>query len=393
MSTHCQSLKAFSHASSMFFHLLFIHLFRPFLKYTRSNSPLPPQVSPRKMCTQAASSISKLFRLYKKTYGLKQICNIAVYIAHSACTIHLLNLPDKDARRDISHGVRHLEEVAECWLCAARTLATLGIQARRWKIELPTDTVSILQKWESKYRSDHALTAVGKISPTIEQAHRVASTKSNTPASSGSRPTDALFARPPSKASTKSTHSEDHETIIPTDVAADFAPAPSIREPQQPRQVGTSQQNVQENWVPATSEIANATIPSATQQQQMRRPSYSSLFPGLETLFEDGKEWWLRDQSAFFDGWGTRRESNNNLTGTPASNGAVSGSLASANGIPDMMDAIQSMSQNLAAANGMHTMTPMNNDVTMNGLGAWEFGAGAGVDQEGFAYENENSTY
>jgi hypothetical protein len=51
----------------MFFQLLFIHLFRPFLKYTQGSSPLPPNVSPRKLCTQAAQMISKLMRLYKRS--------------------------------------------------------------------------------------------------------------------------------------------------------------------------------------------------------------------------------------------------------------------------------------------------------------------------------------
>ena len=76
----------------MFFQLLFIHLFRPFLKYTQATSPLPPTVSPRKLCAQAAQMISKLMRLYKRSHGLRQIPNIAVYIAHAACTIHTLNL-------------------------------------------------------------------------------------------------------------------------------------------------------------------------------------------------------------------------------------------------------------------------------------------------------------
>ena len=63
--------------SSMFFHLQYIHLFRPFLKYAPSASPLPSHVSPRRICTANASAISKLMRLYKKAYNLRQICNIA----------------------------------------------------------------------------------------------------------------------------------------------------------------------------------------------------------------------------------------------------------------------------------------------------------------------------
>ncbi|KAF2723790.1 hypothetical protein K431DRAFT_282484 [Polychaeton citri CBS 116435] len=135
----------------MFFQLLFIHLFRPFLKYTQATSPLPANVSPRKLCTQAAATISKLLRLYKRSHGLRQICNIAVYIAHSACTIHLLNLPDKNARRDIIHGVKHLEEIAEGWLCARRTLSVLSTLARKWNIDLPEEAATVLARAEVKF--------------------------------------------------------------------------------------------------------------------------------------------------------------------------------------------------------------------------------------------------
>ena len=135
----------------MFFHLLYIHLFRPFLKYSPTTSPLPSHVAPRKLCSSAASSISKLMRMYKRTYGLRQICNIAVYIVHSACTIHLLNLPDKAATRDIIHGVKNLEEIAEDWLLARRTLGTLGLLSRKWKIELPEEARDVLLRTDAKY--------------------------------------------------------------------------------------------------------------------------------------------------------------------------------------------------------------------------------------------------
>ncbi|KAH6895228.1 fungal-specific transcription factor domain-containing protein [Thelonectria olida] len=135
----------------MFFHLQYIHLFRPFLKYTPATSPLPPHVSPRRICTANAGAISKLFRLYKKLWNLRQVCNIAVYMLHSACTIHLLNLPEKTARRDIIHGVKHLEEIAEDWLCARRTLSILSVLARKWNCELPEDAAFVLRRADEKY--------------------------------------------------------------------------------------------------------------------------------------------------------------------------------------------------------------------------------------------------
>ncbi|KAI0164978.1 fungal-specific transcription factor domain-containing protein [Xylariaceae sp. FL1272] len=135
----------------MFFHLQYIHLFRPFLRYKPSASPLPPHVSPRRICTAHASAISKLMRLYKKTYNLRQICNIAVYMLHSACTIHLLNLPEKTARRDITHGVKHLEELAEDWICGRRTLSIISVLSRKWSIDLPDEAAQILQRTDEQW--------------------------------------------------------------------------------------------------------------------------------------------------------------------------------------------------------------------------------------------------
>ena len=137
----------------MFYQLLLIHLYRPFLKYTKSNTPLPHHVSPRKLCSQAASAISKLLRIYKRSYGFSQIVNIAVYIAHTAFTIHLLNLPDKTAQRDVVHGLRHLEEMGESWLCARRTLRILDISANKWQVQLPSEAVAIFERTHMKWGS------------------------------------------------------------------------------------------------------------------------------------------------------------------------------------------------------------------------------------------------
>ncbi|KAJ5152348.1 Transcription factor [Penicillium capsulatum] len=137
----------------MLHQLLLIHLYRPFLRYSKANTPLPSHVSPRKICTQAASIISKLLRIYKRTYGLKQICNVVVYIAHTACTIHLLNLPEKNSQRDVIHGLRNLEEMADGWLCARRTLRILDISANKWQVQLPSEATSIFERTHTKWGS------------------------------------------------------------------------------------------------------------------------------------------------------------------------------------------------------------------------------------------------
>src|SRR5699024_9879911 len=121
----------------MFYHLL-VHRYQPFLKYSKAASPLPRHVSPRRQCTHAASAISELLRIYKRSYGFDQISSIAVHIAYTACTIHTLNSPERDARRDIVHRLRHAEEMTERWFCARRTLRILHISANEWHVQLPT---------------------------------------------------------------------------------------------------------------------------------------------------------------------------------------------------------------------------------------------------------------
>lgn len=72
-------------------------------------------------------------------------------MVHSACTIHLLNMPEKTAKRDIIHGVKHLEEIAEDWLCARRTLSIISVLARKWNCELPEEAAAVLRRTDEKY--------------------------------------------------------------------------------------------------------------------------------------------------------------------------------------------------------------------------------------------------
>jgi len=131
----------------MFHQTLYIHLFRPFLKFSSQTSSTPlSHLDPRKACLHAATSISKYLRFYKHRYKLKQICNVAGYFIHSACTIHLLNLPQKTAARDIIQGLQGLEEMGECWLVARRSLVIIDILVRRWRLKVPEEAAVILTR-------------------------------------------------------------------------------------------------------------------------------------------------------------------------------------------------------------------------------------------------------
>lgn len=281
----------------MFFQLLFIHLFRPFLKYTQATSPLPHTVSPRKLCTQAAAMISKLLRLYKRSHGLRQICNIAVYIAHSACTIHLLNLPDKNARRDIIHGVKHLEEIAEGWLGARRTLSILAVLARKWNIELPEEAEAVLARTEAKYGS-----YTGDISSPSSEQNRALGTVINSTLqvapqgwqrSPATMPTQTgFYANDPATSTETMVRPQTSDTIqnVP------FADVNHVRGQQYPQAMPNQQQT------------PNRHRPSRSMQSRPVGNSPGGMFGGVEQLLRDSSDWAYRDQAQLatgFENWNT----------------------------------------------------------------------------------------
>lgn len=346
----------------MFYHLLYIHLFRPFLKYSPATSPLPAHVSPRKLCTAAASAISKLMRLYKRTYGLRQICNIAVYIVHSACTIHLLNLPTgsqtlnvtnagkvpvgetvgKAARRDIVHGVKHLEEIAEDWLCARRTLSIISVLARKWKINLPEDAQLVLERTDHKYgtfstKDVPSPVSVGK-APSLDGSTRSSPSPYTylCPATNQQMPNpgdmtsmaEVLSSHPVStievdsygaQASTSwqpppnpNIHPFTPYNTIPYTSAPSTPHGVAFNNHQftQPQATPQQQQQLRQYLAyanPTTTKPTpmTNTVPSSILPRQL---SPSTIFGQAEALAEsNSQDWWLRDQAALavgFENWG-----------------------------------------------------------------------------------------
>ncbi|KAI1173876.1 fungal-specific transcription factor domain-containing protein [Nemania sp. FL0916] len=313
----------------MFFHLQYIHLFRPFLRYAPKASPLPPHVSPRRICTANAGAISKLMRLYKKIYNLRQICNIAVYMLHSACTIHLLNLPEKTAKRDIIHGVKHLEEIAEDWLCGRRALSIISVLSRKWVVELPDEAAQVLRRTDERWGTFNTSDVP---SPRSQITVATTSTAQNTPPSQQSHesqphsPPNYIVTSPPSQSPPILSKTSMSPEMLPSAMS----PSPDFQ--QQPQLAGQMMNNStamgkstvnlatldSPNWQstsinkvmpqysqPYTSFLASSQAGLNSQgmsAQSAAQPStQASVFPS------DGHEWYLKDGvnwQASFNAWG-----------------------------------------------------------------------------------------
>ncbi|KAE8348680.1 fungal-specific transcription factor domain-containing protein [Aspergillus coremiiformis] len=317
----------------MFYQLLFIHLYRPFLKYTKSNSPLPQHVSPRKLCTQAASAISKLLRIYKRTYGFKQICNVAVYMAHTACTIHLLNLPEKNAQRDVVHCLRHLEEMGESWLCARRTLRILDISASKWQVELPLEAVIILEQTHARWGSWGSWDQVASPSSSEPSPCSVpAQPPATLPRSflspgqfvSLDEPSDSSMQEPPNALGSMGTQYAAG-LPIPASISAiraaqRYSSAQLARtdaqlpEPTYLRPVSHTYSSMQTVPLPQHDswyDPQDAQGPSLRTGQDISSTSSTPPVTGFGTpdnLVEESQDWWFRDPSAFNPGFPNWKE-------------------------------------------------------------------------------------
>ena len=327
----------------MFFQLLFIHLFRPFLRYKAPATPLPAHVSPRKFCTQAAGMISKLVRLYKRTHGLRQIVNIAVYILHSACTIHLLNLPEKNAERDIIHGVKHLEEIAESWLCARKTLEILHAVSRRWNIELPKEAQKVFARAETKFghlKIDQ-LSPKSDISPTMTAYANASNSQASAPQHQQSQHQQSQHQQPQQQQhqNGKNTsfslpmHGFDNplNPIRPTTsstIPGLPRPSASISLPaQQPQPADLTAKSRRQSYVLPQSQQELWNQDRAQRGPGAPQTNPNVLFGGVDSLVQDSQDWWYKDPAQLFANWNdpgqdAMMNSSANLNGMRADYGA-----------------------------------------------------------------------
>lgn len=358
---------------SMFFQLLYIHLFRPFLKYNPNNSPLPAHVSPRKLCTNAAQSISKLLRLYKRSHGLRQICNIAVYIAHSACTIHLLNLPEKNAKRDIIHGVKHLEEIAESWLCARRTLGIFSVLAKKWKVELPEEATTVLARTDAKFGRYDEITSPKSIA---SESEHLSERGASLPAASPLQP----YSMPMTSAASTAFFTTPNMPMNSLAAVSEAKPRPSEAHSLPPNDSSTLAypRAARDPATPASSAAGPTGPRQSFDASSTTGNSPSHLFGGVEQLLREGENWWIRDQTQLASGFGNWGDFSAGdlalLESTAVSLGASPGGMGASAG---------------AAVNGGYNQ--LNPVMEINGGGAGGVGAtGAGLNGNLNASANGN---
>lgn len=280
----------------MFHQTLYIHLFRPFLKFSAATTSTLSHLDPRKACLGAATTMSKYLRFYKRRYGLRQICNVAGYFIHSACTIHLLNLSQKTAKRDIVQGLKSLEEIGECWLVAKRALIILGVLVKRWQIELPDEAEGVLRRCWSDGRRFGLGTEVERVlGRKIGKDERRLRDPAHSPPPPSITNIYTGASNPTSPAVVPVAQQQQHQFFPPS---VNVASPPAITAPVSSPYLNPSSPN-------------SITVPSQQQPffAQMQQPYMSLNAPSpssasastphsvLDTVDGFSQDWWYRDQT------------------------------------------------------------------------------------------------
>ncbi|KAL9111019.1 MAG: hypothetical protein Q9227_004452 [Pyrenula ochraceoflavens] len=297
----------------MLFHMLFIHLYRPFLKYTRNTSPLPAHVSPRKFLTQSAAAVSKLFRLYKRLYSLNAICNITVYFLHTSLTIHILNtggVDEKNSKRDILHGLRHLEEIGNTWLCARRTILVVADLAQKWKVDLPDEAQAVILrvqkkwgKWEAAaspqavYNSVPNFVTTAAATNSVVHAPLKAVTQANEPSARTAIPITQVsngsfqpLGQTPD--STPDTRRSSGGMSLPPQSAAELSRLSSKY-----RSSARLTPAQQDAWNAYQASRLDAATTSAGESRAAQNSSPDVMFGGVDSLLTESQDGWLKDPS------------------------------------------------------------------------------------------------
>jgi hypothetical protein len=204
------------------------------------------------------------------------------------------------------HGLKHLEEIGESWLCARRTLGILHLVTKRWSIELPEEAEKTFMRAEAKFGpfKDH------ESSPKLETQLPPPTPMQPLPPPSTQHQIQSNFNH-----NVNPVNGDPTNGFFPPSSAPLASPMPTPNIPQLDGSLSLPPHSADEL---NKSNPHNFAIPQAHQQDffnsnyNQNRTSQapptqpttspSMLFGGVDSLIQE-QGWWLRDSHQLFANW------------------------------------------------------------------------------------------
>ena len=117
----------------MYYHYAILLLFRPFIKLDIVSSG----VSPRDVCSQAASAISTLVNSYSQLYTLRRTPSFVPYFVLTSSIAHIVTLGNaREGPEKLKQGIADLKEMTGCHGFAIRALDILRYLISHWNVDV-----------------------------------------------------------------------------------------------------------------------------------------------------------------------------------------------------------------------------------------------------------------
>jgi hypothetical protein len=127
----------------MYYHYAILLLFRPFIKLDIVSSG----VSPRDVCSQAASAISTLVNSYSQLYTLRRTPSFVPYFVLTSSIAHVVTLGNARGGPELlKQGIADLKEMTGCHGFAIRALDILRYLIRHWGVNAAIDSLDDLEE-------------------------------------------------------------------------------------------------------------------------------------------------------------------------------------------------------------------------------------------------------
>lgn len=237
------------------------------------------------------------------------------------------------AKKDIVHGLKSLEEIAESWPCAHRTLRILDILARKWNVDLPNEARIILKRTHAKFGSWGSWDQVEPSSHTENAS--IPRSPQDPPVTSADYPIPDPMSGPAEPANSQVTSVMSSSTSFPqyqSNTPPILAPHQlDFMQSTQPTTSAASQHTVQtihghtgvdlepNGWMKPAG-----VVPTCGDSNTAVSTQSPFLLDAPGNTADQNQEWWLKDQNSLAFGLENWPESWDAVTTTPASADIVS---------------------------------------------------------------------
>jgi len=130
-------------SSFMQYYEVLILLYRPFIQTPNTTCPSPllriPPTRALQVCTESATEISRLLKIFRQNWGLSRLNVYSVHVLMTSAMIHVYSAGDRtnprqaEAQVSARESIQALSELSKTFECSTRAFEVVTSIRRDWQ--------------------------------------------------------------------------------------------------------------------------------------------------------------------------------------------------------------------------------------------------------------------